>query len=121
MYLVRTFHESIWRTARRRRAVCVYGVLHVGCVRACVGVASCPTVTWATNIEPAFLDAWVQATSPPPGLLMLSGDGGGGEGGSDGGGGDSGGGEGGGEGRPLSALYRVRPTGEREWLSVRVS
>ena len=52
---------------------------------------------------------------------MLSGDGGGGEGGSDGGGGDSGGGEGGGEGRPLSALYRVRPTGEREWLSVRVS
>ena len=22
---------------------------------------------------------------------------------------------------PLSALYRVRPTGEREWLSVRVS
>ena len=46
---------------------------------------------------------------------MLSGDGGGGEGGSDGGGGDNGGGEGGGEARPLSALYRVGPTGEREW------
>jgi len=73
--------------------------------------------------EPVFLDAWVQASSPPTGLLVLSRSFAQATDGKEAVARDGGvlqvpdGVDVLSAGHPLSALYRVRQTGEREWLS----